>query len=143
MNSSARKTTTTPTILIVDDHEGVRVTLELMLTRSGYRVLAADSGSCAIMLASTEHIDAALIDVHMPGMTGFECLRLILQNRDAGHNRIRVWFITGAPTSEINRAAVEVGAIGVLQKPFELTELLAELKNGLAQPGAPIAQPSV
>ncbi|MEO7600191.1 MAG: response regulator [Opitutus sp.] len=120
-----------PTIMVVDDHEGVRVTLELVLTRSGYRVLSADSGSCAVMLASTESIDAVLIDVHMPGMTGFECLRLILQNRDPLQNRMPVWFITGAPTPEVNRAALQVGALGVLQKPFELSELVAVLRSGL------------
>ena len=70
----------------------------------------------------------------MPGMTGFECLRLIQQNRDPIQHRLRVWFITGALTPEINRAAVEVGAMGVLQKPFELPELLSVLRNGLAAP---------
>ena len=125
------------TILVVDDHEGVRVTLELMLTRAGYRVLSADSGSCAIMLASTEAIDAALIDVHMPGMTGFECLRLILQNRDPLQSRLPSWFITGALTPEINRAAVEIGAMGVLQKPFEHAELVDVIRSGLALSSQP------
>lgn len=125
---------TAPSILIVDDHEAVRVTLEHILRRSGYNVLSADTGACAAMLASTEPIDGALIDVHMPGMTGFECLRIIQQNRPAGRGAVRVWFMTGAPTPEIARTAQQVGAMGVLNKPFELLELITTLKQGLALP---------
>lgn len=127
----------TPTILIVDDHKPVLESLDHILGRSGYRVICADSAASAIMLASTEPFDLALIDVHLPSMNGFECLRIIRQNQDPSRGRVRVWFMTGAPTTEIARAAVNAGALGVLAKPFNLAELLATLKEGLASPAAP------
>ena len=123
-----------PVVLIIDDHAAVRFTLEHILKRRGYRVLCADSGPCGILLAASEPIDAVLIDVHMPGMTGLECLRIMQKNRTAGSDVPRVWFMSGAPTPEMAQAAAELGALGLLQKPFEFPELLATLKAGLASP---------
>jgi DNA-binding response OmpR family regulator len=123
-----------PTILIVDDHKPVLQSLDHILGRSGYRVICADSAASAIMLASTEPFDLALIDIHLPSVNGFECLRIIRQNLDPSRGGVRVWFMTGAPTPEITRAATNVGALGVLAKPFDLVELLATLKEGLAAP---------
>jgi DNA-binding response OmpR family regulator len=124
----------TPTILIVDDHKPVLESLQHILGRSGYRVICADSAASAVLVAAHEPFHLALIDVHLPSMNGFECLRLIRQNHDASRGGVRVWFMTGAPTPEINRAAANAGALGVLAKPFDLTELLATLKEGLAAP---------
>ncbi|MEO6004833.1 MAG: response regulator [Opitutus sp.] len=123
-----------PLILVIDDHAPVRFTLEHILKRRGYRVICADSGPCGIVLAASERIDAMLIDVHMPGMTGLECLRIIQKNRTADAPEFRVWFMSGAPTAEMARAAAQLGALGLLQKPFEYPELLATLKAGLASP---------
>jgi CheY-like chemotaxis protein len=85
-------------------------------------------------MASNEPFHLALIDVHLPSMNGFECLRLIRQNHDSSRGALRVWFMTGAPTPEIARAASNAGAFGVLAKPFDLVELMATLKEGLAAP---------
>jgi hypothetical protein len=116
--------------LIVDDHQPVRDTLKHVLERVGYKVITADSGPCAIALASAETVDGALIDVHMQGMNGFECLRRIQDLRGP----LRAWFMAGAPSKEIMNAVASSGAIGLLPKPFNLPSLLATLKDGLAAP---------
>lgn len=65
------------TLLVVDDQHGVCVSLSFLLSGVGYRVIAAESGRTAIALLDSELIDGAIIDVHMPGMNGFEtCVAL-------------------------------------------------------------------
>jgi CheY-like chemotaxis protein len=125
-----------PTILIVDDHKPVRDTLLHVLQGSGYRVIVADTGSAAIELAKGEVIAAALIDVHLHGMNGFECLRRLQEQQGP----FRAWLITGAPSKEIQNAVAASGAIALLPKPFDLVSLLTTLKEGLA---APIPSPVV
>jgi CheY-like chemotaxis protein len=105
------------------------------LEGSGFRVITADSGPCAIAVASDETIDGALIDVQMQGMNGFECLRRIQDVKGP----LRVWFMAGAPSKEISHAVASSGAIGLLAKPFDLPSLLATLREGLA---APIPSPA-
>jgi len=128
------------TILIVDDHKPVRDTLQHVLQASGYRVITAENGAAAIELLRDDFIDVALIDVHMHGMNGFECLRRIQELQGP----VRAWLITGAPSKEVATAVAASGAIGLLPKPFQLASLLATLKEGLAAPipsPAPIAEP--
>jgi CheY-like chemotaxis protein len=137
---SSLPTWKTPTILIVDDHKPVLESLAHILGKSGYRVICADSAASAIMVSSTEPLDLALIDVHLPSMNGFECLRIIRQNQSVTGANVKVWFMTGAPTTEINRAAANAGAMGVLPKPFDLPELLSVLKQGLGMLAPPINQ---
>ena len=122
------------TILIVDDNPGVRAALEHMLTQAGYGVISADSGPSAITLASTASFDGALITAHMTGMTGFECLRLIAQDRATRRDRVRAWLTTTARTQEMARAVAGSGALGLLHKPFDFSELLSTVEAGLAAP---------
>ncbi len=120
------------TILVVDDQHGVCVSLAYFLELAGYRVLTAESGPSAVALAEKEVIDGAVIDVHMPVVNGFDtCLRLQSQ---AGVTRreLRVWFMTGACTSELERRGVELGALGVFRKPFDSPSFLEQLEHGFA-----------
>ena len=121
-------------MLVIDDQPSVRISLEYLLGLSGYDVCGADSGLNAIALADTEAIDGALVDGHMPVMNGFEtCLRLRAQASARGRT-LRIWFMTGASTAAIERRAIELGAFGVLTKPFDYTTLLARLEHGFSSP---------
>lgn len=124
------------TLLVVDDQESVRLTLEFVLGSSGYRVLGAASGPEALALAGQTAIDGVLIDVNMPGWDGFEtCRRLQAQTRDAGRS-LRVWFITGMVGTSVQRRAAELGALGVLTKPFHCAAFTAQVDAGFASTAA-------
>lgn len=63
-------------LLITDDQEGVLHTLGYVFgEQHGYRTLLAKSGAVALELMRTEHLDAVLVDVHMPAMDGFPAER--------------------------------------------------------------------
>src|SRR5262249_44015712 len=67
------------TVLIVDDDEGMRDTLTAILKRE-YRVLRVASGEAALPLLTKDDVDLVLLDVRLPGISGFEVLRIIKEN---------------------------------------------------------------
>lgn len=127
------------TVLVVDHHPAICVTLAYRLEFRGYRVLTAESGAAAIQVAANENIDGALIDVQMPVLSGFDtCLRLQAHSRSLGRV-LHVWFMTGAFTPEVERQGMALGAWGVMIKPLDHVRLLSELDRVLPAPGLPSA----
>ncbi len=132
------------TMLIVDDQQSVRTTLDYLLGLDGYRVLTAESGAAAIALAEKEPIDGAMIDIHMPFMDGFAtCERLQGVAKTLGRP-LRIWFMSGALSGALRRRSVELGALGFFSKPFDPSMLSNQLKDGFspAAPLAPVTKPS-
>jgi CheY-like chemotaxis protein len=122
------------TVLIIDDQHSVRVSLSFSLEYHGYRVLTAESGPAAIALAETELFDAALIDVHMPGMNGFDACAVLQSKTSAQGRSPRFWFMTGVCTSDVERRCKELGALGVFRKPFDFPSFLQSLESGFVIP---------
>ena len=67
------------TVLIVDDDEGMRDTLAAILRRD-FRVLKAATGEAGLAVMDKEDVDLALLDVRLPGISGFEVLRILNEN---------------------------------------------------------------
>src|SRR5688572_30277655 len=125
------------TLLVVDDERSVRDCLRILLERRGYNVLVAENGASAIDLAGRHVVDAALIDVHMPGMHGVVVCRALHAQAAANGRTIAVWMMTGARTSELVRSTAEAGARELLGKPFNNVELFRRFEdyfNAGAQP---------
>src|ERR1051325_10903764 len=108
-----------PKLLIVDDDTSVRDSLRFLLERRGYDVTAAEHGAKALSLAAEQPVDAALVDVHMPGMDGIAVFRALHTQAAETGRAISVWMMSGARTSETAKAAAEAGALEVLPKPFD------------------------
>jgi CheY-like chemotaxis protein len=111
------------TLLVVDDEKSVRECLRMLAERRGYTVVVAENGSVAINLAAQHPIDAALVDVHMPGMHGVAVCRALHTQAAANGRTIAVWMMTGARTTDLVRSAADAGAREVLGKPFNNAEL--------------------
>lgn len=117
------------TILVVDDDQSVRDSLRFLLERRGYDVVLAENGARALELAAASRFDAAMVDVHMPGMNGVEvCRALRAQAAQAGH-ALAVWMMTGARTAELARSAAAAGALATLPKPFDYPELFRRFEK--------------
>lgn len=121
-------------VLVVDDQRPVLETLGAMLTRLGYRVFGVPSGAQALAAARLTAYDAALIDIHMPEMDGYETsLRLREQSEKRGRT-IRMWHITGMNSPAVESRSAQCGVMGLLLKPFDSQELSKVLEEGFATP---------
>lgn len=126
-------------VLVVDDQRAVLETLGALLTSAGYRVVAVPSGSGALAAARLSGFDAALIDVFMPEMDGFEtALRLREQGARRGR-KIRMWHITGLNSPEVEKRSAQCGMMGLILKPFSLVDLCKRLETGFTEPVPEVA----
>jgi signal transduction histidine kinase len=111
------------TILLIDDDEQLRSIFSLALSRSGYRVLEADSGVAGLALARRHLPDLILSDIHMPGGDGTSLLHAI--RRDPELRSKQVVLMTGRPDLVTPRKGMEDGADDFLIKPVNLEALRA------------------
>jgi two-component system cell cycle sensor histidine kinase/response regulator CckA len=116
------------TILVVEDEDGVRRVVDRILSRNGYRVLLASSGSEAIKMARTRHdIDLLLTDVIMPEMSGVRVAETLRKRKPD----LRVVFMSGYPDETIAHHGVLAEAATYLQKPFTMGDLLTKVRSAL------------
>ncbi|HSB11568.1 MAG TPA: response regulator [Blastocatellia bacterium] len=118
------------TVLVVDDEPSVRDALELILSDSGYFVLASMSGRDALGKAHRQRIDVAIVDVELPDMSGLDVLRH-LREKDPG---LQVIVITANPTPAIVQEARKRGAADCLHKPFHPADIVDAIQSALARP---------
>jgi CheY-like chemotaxis protein len=133
----------TRTLLVIDDNKSVRDSLRFLLMRRGYAVLVAENGQEGIALAAQGHVNGALVDVNMPGMNGVDVCRALKQQAATAHRDIAVWVMTGARTPELARLAAEAGALAVLGKPFDFSDLFERFDNALGPQEPPLNPPDL
>jgi DNA-binding NtrC family response regulator len=124
---AAETTVRQGTILVIDDEEIMREILEALLTREGYAVRLASSGAEGLDLVRTVPIDAAVVDVMMPGMDGLAVLDEVKKIDDD----IAVIMITAFASVDTAVAAMKRGAFDYVTKPFKNDEVLAVLRNAV------------
>jgi PAS domain S-box-containing protein len=116
-----------PVILVVDDQLQNIQLLEGFLVRQGYEIIRAESGEEALGKLSGNHVDLVLLDVKMPGMSGFEVLTKL--RADKKTLRIPVVMITSHNENDARVKAFESGCDDFISKPFDQYELLARVKS--------------
>jgi adenylate cyclase len=97
--------------------------------REGYRVTAAESGAAALALTAVESFDLVLLDLMMPGMSGFEVLCRI--KADAGTRHVPVIMISALDELDSTVRCIEAGAEDYLPKPFNPVLLRARIGASL------------
>jgi CheY-like chemotaxis protein len=121
-------------ILIVDDDTAVQATVRLLLERAGHTVVTAGDGRKGLALFEANEFDLLFLDIFMPGMDGFETMRMVHQLRPL----VPIIVISGRPISsdeggapDFLTMATKLGAISSLQKPFKPAALLAAVTDCL------------
>src|SRR6187431_3496210 len=112
------------TVLIVDDDEGMRDTLTGILKRD-YNVLRASSGEAALPILNREDVDLILLDVRLPGISGFEVLRIVREN----YSLVEVIMISAINEVETAVQAMKHGAYHYIAKDFDYDELRSLVRN--------------
>lgn len=118
-----------PRILVVDDEQEVCDLLSRFLERNDYTVVTARTGAECLSIVERDSIDAVLLDLKMPGMTGLEVLRKLRTiNPD-----LPVVMITGQTDEQTAKATLEEGAFDYIKKPLDFDYLQRTLYVRLAQ----------
>jgi FixJ family two-component response regulator len=123
-----------PCIAIVDDEAPVCVALGRLLRLADYEVATFGSGEEFLASLATRHPACVVLDVNMPGLSGFE-----VQSRlCASHIGLPVVFITASDDRTPAEAALKLGGVRLLRKPFSNDELLEAVGAALHRvpPGA-------
>ena len=123
-------------IMVVDDEQAILRLLNHTLEPEGYGVVAANNGETALALLEKHKPDLVILDVMMPGLNGFQVLRLMRQR-----SSIPVIMLTARREVETARDALTLGADDYVRKPFYTRELLARIRAKLRRAGAEVTVP--
>ncbi len=111
------------TVLVCDDDPGIRTIVAEQLRQHGYTVMEADRGEQAISMAQKHNLDAILLDLYMPGLSGWETLNRLKRNTLTADIPVVVLSVL----SPAERPRLAGDAAGWVQKPFNENLLLNEL----------------
>jgi DNA-binding NarL/FixJ family response regulator len=112
---------------VVDDDRDLRTLVKSLLEPLGYPVSEASTAAEALSVASDERPALVLLDVHLPGISGYEvCQRL----REEFGDDVAIVFVSGERTDELDRTAgMLLGADDYIVKPFDLGEFIARVRR--------------
>jgi len=120
-----------PVVLVVDDDDGVREALHLVLD-ADFEVVVTTHGRTALGAIRAQRVDLVLLDILMPDVDGLE----ILQEIKALAPDLPVIMMTAVKTVRTTVAAMKLGATDYLTKPFQDEELLAAIRGAIGQRSA-------
>lgn len=124
-----------PHLLVVDDDRRIRDLLSRFLAGEGYRVTTAQSAADARAKLAAVHFDLLILDVMMPGETGFELTRSL-----RSHSTVPIIMLTARHETESRIEGLQIGADDYVAKPFEPRELLLRIGSVLRRASpAPVA----
>ena len=112
------------TILVVDDDEGMRDTLTAVLRRD-YRVLRAATGEASLQMMEKEDVDLMMLDVRLPGISGFEVLKITKEN----YPSIEVIVISVVKELDVAIEAMRQGAYHYVSKDFDVESVRGLVAN--------------
>jgi DNA-binding NarL/FixJ family response regulator len=121
-------------ILIVDDDPLIRELISSLVEVAGYSAIQVDSGEAALVAAGALRPSLVLLDVHLPGISGYEVCR---QLKERFGPRLPIIFLSGQRTEPHDRVAgLLIGADDYVVKPFYPEELTARVRGLLGRSGA-------
>ncbi len=127
-------------MLVVDDSPTIVALLARMLRQNGYDVLEAEDAETALEIARRETPDLVFLDIVLPGMDGFSCLRQL--RRDPYTRDIPVIMISGNEQATEQFYVHRIGADDFMKKPFSRAEVFARIERLLDEAMVPRRLPA-
>ncbi|HNT39091.1 MAG TPA: response regulator [Rubrivivax sp.] len=121
-------------VLIADDEPNIVISLEYLMKREGHQVLVARDGEQALAMIREQRPALVLLDVMMPGKTGFEVCQSVRADESFAGMKIMLLTAKGRDTDVAQGMAL--GADAYMTKPFSTKELAARVRELLAQGSA-------
>jgi DNA-binding response OmpR family regulator len=123
-------------VLVVEDDEGIREMLKYNLVTAGFSVHEAADGATGLRTARTARPDLILLDLMLPGMSGFDFCRALRKS-----SRVPIIMIT-AKDAEVDKiVGLELGADDYITKPFSVREVLARVNAVMRRTAPDAAEP--
>jgi DNA-binding response OmpR family regulator len=126
---------TAATLLVVDDNVDNADLLRDYLTSRGYHVVVANSGDEALAQFEQTRPALVLLDIMMPGRSGWDVCRLMKQHSEHGKS-VRIIMVTALKDWDDKQSALQQGADDYLTKPIDFKDLKARVERNLALIGA-------
>lgn len=117
------------TVLVVEDNDSNRKLLELYLARHGYVVVSACDGESALTLCESRQFDLVLLDIMMPGISGFDVLRELRTKHSEAELPVVVATAISDPATIVE--ALQLGANDYVTKPYDMRVLIARIQARL------------
>ena len=125
----AKKSAVGATVLVVEDNDSNRKLLELYLARHGYQVVSACDGESALTLCESRQFDLVLLDIMMPGISGFDVLRELRKKHSEAELPVIVATAISDPATIVE--ALQLGANDYVTKPYDMRVLIARIQTRL------------
>jgi two-component system response regulator FixJ len=122
-------------VAVVDDDEAVRESFRFLLEIAGYDVATFASAGAFLQQDAPERPDCLLVDQHMPHITGLE----LLQRLQVQGQQVPVALMTGSPSAELARRAVDLGVAGLFVKPLTEEVLFGFVERAVSGKFLPLA----
>jgi CheY-like chemotaxis protein len=123
----------TPLIVVVDDTPETRRLMRRVLERSGLGVVEAEDGPSGLAAIRDHRPDAVVLDLRLPGMSGFDVARTIRADPDAGLAATPILACSASVQSEVRREALDAGCDDFEGKPFDIRRFPGRLLTLIAQ----------
>jgi len=117
-------------ILIIDNEPSLRKVIQTNLTASGYSASVADNGEEGLKLAKSIQPDLILLDIKMPGMSGWDVLKVLRADAELKQTPV---IIMSAFLRETEETRARKMGTGFMEKPFSVLELLGQVKKALGE----------
>lgn len=118
-------------ILVVEDDKKIVMALQVRLQAAGYEVAVAYDAALAMSRAVEHHPDLVLLDISLPGGTGFIVAERLQDSTDTVG--VPMIFLTASKQPGLRQKAQELGAAGFFEKPYKAEEILGAIQKALSE----------
>lgn len=114
-------------VLVVEDDDNIALALDFLMSREGYELDRVAEGDAALPKIRSMHPDLVVLDIMLPGASGYEICQGVRMDPDL--KDVKILLMTARGSSIEKRKGLATGADGFITKPFELQEFRDEVKR--------------